>query len=66
MEPGAEAAEKLTMEQLLKDEPLHSRKYVQSLWAQPQHGKLYLPSEIRAHCSHEKCGGIRRYVPKGD
>jgi hypothetical protein len=57
-----EAEEKVTMEQLLCDIPLHSLQTIPSLFSQPQFGSVRFPDEIRVHCDHERCGGERRHV----
>jgi hypothetical protein len=50
-----------TMEELLQDIPLHSPRIVSSLFSQPQYGNISFPSEIRVHCDHPKCEGVRRH-----
>jgi len=54
----------VTMEQLLQDVPLHSPQTILLLFSQPQFGNIAFPGEIRVHCDHEKCGGIRRHSIK--
>jgi hypothetical protein len=61
--PAAEQAATvpITMQQLLQEEPLHSRKLVSSLFNVPTSGLIYFPEDIRVHCSHKDCLGIRRH-----
>jgi len=59
---SVEAAKEVTLEQLLCDISLNSPQIISSLFSQPEFGSLDLPDEIRVHCDHEKCGGIRRHV----
>ena len=55
-------AHPVTMEQLLEDVPLHSRQPVEELFDQPQFGNVKFPGEIRMHCEHPKCDGVRRHT----
>jgi hypothetical protein len=62
----------IDMESLLVNEPLHSRKLVRyaleklipalSNVRQPsRHPYIEFPEDIRAHCEHPKCEGVRRF-----
>ena len=50
------------MKELLENVPLHSPRQVEELFSQPQYGNVSLPNEIRAHCDHPNCQGIRRHT----
>jgi hypothetical protein len=58
---GSVQAGQVTLEQLLCEAPLNSTQIISSLFSQPQFGNLDLPREIRVHCDHDKCGGVRRH-----
>lgn len=48
---------------LLEEVPLHSPRMVQpSLFDQPEYGNVDVPGELRLHCDHEHCEGIRRHI----
>jgi hypothetical protein len=36
-----------------------------SLFAQPESGSIAFPNEIRVHCDHKKCEGVRRHIKSG-
>jgi len=61
-EPKAKSPEQVTVGQLLCDVPLHSTRIISDLFSQPQFRSIEFPSEIRVHCAHENCGGVRRHV----
>jgi hypothetical protein len=58
---NVQTVQKVTVEQLLCDVPLHLRCRISSLFSQPQFGNLDLPDNIRVHCDHQNCGGVRRH-----
>jgi hypothetical protein len=47
--------------ELLQEVPLHSSRRVLMLFTQPEFGNLAFPEEIRVHCDHQNCEGIRRH-----
>jgi len=49
------------MTELLQDVPLHSVRSVLHLFSQPEFGNLAIPDEIRVHCDHQNCEGVRRH-----
>src|ERR1017187_255990 len=49
-----------TLEDFLQDVPLHSLRSIRPiLFFAP--GEIMFPDEIRMHCDHHKCDGIRRH-----
>ena len=52
----------VSLTELLEDSPLHSPRRVERLFMSPPHGMLWYPDDIRLHCDHPKCGGVRRYT----
>ena len=56
----------LTVLELLKDAPLHSKRVIQKLFSQPQYGHVAFPGQMDMHCDHHKCGGVRRHIKQTD
>src|SRR5438046_1202504 len=54
------------MKELLEDVPLHSPRTVLMLFDQPEYGSLSVPKEIRVHCGHQLCEGVRRHWKHND
>ena len=53
--------ETVTMDHLLIDEPLYSVQIVSDLFSNPANRWINFPENIRIHCAHKDCGGIRRH-----
>jgi hypothetical protein len=51
----------IKMEQLLQDQPLHARRAVSHLFSNVSNAWIYFPEDIRVHCPHEACDGVRRH-----
>lgn len=51
----------ITMAQFLEEEPLHARRAVSHLFSNVANAWIYFPDDIRVHCLHEDCNGIRRH-----
>jgi len=54
-----------TLEELLQDVPLYSPRLIYSLFTGPKDARFYLPAELRLHCAHENCEGVRRHEKVG-
>ena len=51
----------ITMEQLLQDQPLHARRAISDLFSNVINAWIYFPEDIRVHCPHDDCDGVRRH-----
>jgi len=55
----------MTVTTLLENEPLHAQRSIPRLFVQPEYGYVDFPEEIRAHCDHKNCEGVRRHTKNG-
>jgi hypothetical protein len=51
----------ITMDQLLVEQPLHSVQIVSDLFSNAGNHWINYPENIRVHCAHNDCVGIRRH-----
>ena len=63
-----ELPESITMQELLESHPLHSRQLVRGVYSKDDWHLINFPDDIRDHCGHSQCEGIRRHkkIKNGD
>ena len=52
----------MDLSELLEGQPLHSRQLVKWLFNVQGYKRVNFPDDIRVHCDHDHCNGIRRHL----
>lgn len=56
------AAVQVTMRKLLEEVPPYSLRFVSDLFSNRQSRYFRFPDDIRIHCDHDNCAGVRRHI----
>ena len=57
-----QAASAVTIRELLEEVPPYSLRLVSDLFSNRQSRYFRLPQDIRIHCDHDNCAGVRRHL----
>jgi hypothetical protein len=52
----------VTMRELIEEVPPYSLRFVSDLFSNRQSRYFRLPEDVRIHCDHDNCGGVRRHL----